>query len=212
MYVRHFVGAAVLLALGAHALAAQQEPVASPPPAQPAQPARQVAAVLGFSVGSMSIETASADRSQVGDRSFGLQLDAGALFRRHYYVGLDVGGQFLDDHAEFTQNTTGGKQKSTAAVTYFSAVTGVRTGTLRAVPLSLALYAGASVTVSRRSIDNCIDCQVDKLDIPGGAFVEPTLMFGRRAVRFRMTDRVYLTGDGMRNIVSAGIDFTPSKR
>jgi hypothetical protein len=66
--------------------------------------------------------------------------------------------------------------------------------------------------MSRRSIDNCTDCQVDKLDIPGGAFVEPALLLGGRNARLRVSDRVYLGGDGMRNVISVGADLQLRKR
>jgi hypothetical protein len=204
MYARHFLVGA-LLAIGPRALTAQQVAPAAPP-------ARQVAPVLGFTVGSLSIESASAARSHVGGRSYGLQLDGGVLVKRHLYFGVDIGGQFLDDSAQFTQNTTGGKMKSSASVTYFSGIVGARTGILPVVPAALGLNVGASATLSRRSIDNCTDCQVDKLDIPGGAFVEPTLLLGRRDLRLRMSDRVYLTGDGMRSVVSLGGDWQPRKK
>ena len=201
---RLFVGAA-LLAIGAQALPAQQ--IA---PATGAE--RKVAPVMGFTIGSLAIESASAANSQVGDRSYGIQLDGGVLVKRHFYFGVDIGGQFLDDKAQFTQNTTGGERKSTAAVTYFSAMAGARTGILPVVPMSFGLNLGASATVSRRSIDDCVDCQVDKLDIPGGAFVEPTLLLGRRSLRLRVSDRVYLGGDGMRSVISVGGDWIPRKR
>ena len=205
MHGRHvFVGAA-LVAIGAATLPAQQ---VAPAPS----PARQVAPVLGFTVGTLSIESASAARSQVGDRSYGIQLDVGALVKRHLYFGVDVGGQFLDDSAQFQQNTTGGMKKSSASVTYFSGIVGARTGVLPVVPLTFGLNVGASATISRRSIDNCTDCQVDKLTIPGGAFLEPTLLLGRRSARFRMSDRVYVSGDGMRSVISAGLDWQPSKK
>ena len=202
MHGRHFFAGAALLAIGAQALPAQQA-------APAAQASRQVAPIFGFSVGSLSIASASAARSQVGDRSYGLQVDGGVLVKRHLYLGIDVGGQFLDDSAQFTQNTTGGRMKSTASVTYFSAIAGLRTGIAPVVPAALGLNVGASATISRRSIDNCTDCQVDKLDIPGGAFVEPTLLLGRRSLRLRVTDRVYLAGDGMRSVMSFGGDWQP---
>lgn len=204
MHARHFFVGAAVLAIGARALPAQQIALA--------QPERQIAPVMGFTIGSMSIDPASATSAQVGDRSYGLQFDIGMLVKRHLYLGADIGGQFLDDNAQFTQNTTGGKMKSTASVTYFSAMAGARTGTLPAVPLSLALNLGASATMSRRSIDNCDDCHVDKLEIPGGAFVEPTLMLGRRSLRLRVSDRVYLGGDGMRSVISLGGDWQPRKK
>ena len=193
MRFSHIFAAAVLLAAGAQPLFAQQHE-------------RRFTPEFGLSVSTMAIESAAATRSEIGDRSYGLQIDAGVLMKRHFYFGVDLGGQFLDDHAQFTQSTTGGEMKSTASVTYLSALTGVRTGVLNAVPLALALNVGASATMSRRSIDNCSDCDVDKLDVPGGAFVEPVLVLGRRTVRFRMSNRVYLGGEGMLNVVSVGAD------
>src|SRR5215217_3183001 len=82
MQIRHFVSTVALLALGAQTLSAQQ--------------ARSVTPAFAITVGSMSIESASATSSQVGDRSYGLEFDAGALVKRHFYFGMDIGGQFLD--------------------------------------------------------------------------------------------------------------------
>ncbi|NUS98769.1 MAG: hypothetical protein HOQ11_15310, partial [Gemmatimonadaceae bacterium] len=47
----------------------------------------------------------------------------------------------------------------------------------------------------------------DKLKIPGGGFVEPTLLLRVRKFMIRATDRVYLGGDGMRSVISAGMQF-----
>ena len=199
MYVRHFVGAAVLLALGAQALAAQDS-LATPAAPRPVL-------VAGFTVGSLEMNPDAAARAEVGDRSYGLELYVGAVFKRRWYLGMDLGGQFLDDHAEFTENTTGGERKSTANVTYLSALAGVRTGTLGPVPVAMGLNVGASASMTRRSIDNCVDCSVDKLSIPGGGFVEPVLMFGRRRARLRVSDRVYFAGNGMRSVISLGLDY-----
>src|SRR6476661_8228757 len=149
--------------------------------------ARRTVPVFGISVGSMSIEPGSAASSQVGERSYGLQLDAGALVARHFYFGMDVGGQFLDDHAQFTQNTTGGEMKSTANVTYVSAIIGGRTGALG--PMALGLNVGASAS-----------------------FVEPMACSVRANARLRMTARVYLAGDGMRNVMSRGAELLLQKR
>ena len=80
------------------------------------------------------------------------------------------------------------------------------------VPLALGVNFGASTTITRRSIDNCTDCQTDKLKIPGGAWVEPTLFFGPRAFKLRVTDRVYFAGDGMRSVISVGGDYSGLKR
>lgn len=198
MRAGHLLITATLVALSGRTLAAQQ--------------ARQIEPTLGLSVGTMSIDSDAAAASQVGDRSWGLQFDFNLLVKRHFVFAVDLGGQFLDDKASFTQNTTGGEKKSTANVTYLSAMTGLRTGMLAAVPVQLGVNVGGSVTMSRRSIDNCVDCQVDKLSIPGGAFVEPTVLFGRRQVRGRVTDRMYFGGSGMQNVISAGIEVSLQKK
>ncbi|HEX5970496.1 MAG TPA: hypothetical protein VFY85_01135, partial [Gemmatimonadaceae bacterium] len=157
------------------------------------------------------IGSATATASQVGERAYGLQLDAGVLMARHFYLGADIGGQFLRDKAQFTQNTTGGEMKSSASVTYFSALTGVRT-LLGATPLAVGVNGGYSLATTRRSIDKCIDCQVDKLDIPGGAFVEPVLLFGRGSTRLRASDRTYVGGDGMRSVISVGLELQSRRK
>ena len=198
MRVRQVLSIAALLAAGSQQLQAQQ--------ATPKQ------WVFGFSVGSMAIEPTTAAASQVGDRSWGLQLDGGVLLNRFFYLGADLGGQFLDDKASFTQNTTAGEKKSTANVTYLSAVAGLRSRTLPAVPVALGVNAGFSGAMAKRSIDNCVDCNVDELKIPGGAFVEPTVLLGRKFAKVRLTGRYYLSGDGMRNVISAGVDFQPKRK
>lgn len=207
MRLQHALGCAALLLLATQPLAAQQ-------PAPASAPARNVVPTFSLTVGTLSMDSAAAVRSKVGDRSWGLELGAGVLVKRHFYFGVDLGGQFLDDSAQFTQSTTGGDMKSSAAITYLSAATGVRTGMMPRVPLALAVNVGASKTIGRRSIDNCTDCRVDKLDMPGGAWVEPSLLvgLGRRSVRGRVTNRIFLGGDGMRSVISAGAEVGLGKR
>jgi hypothetical protein len=202
-------GIVALLALGAPGLHAQDTTATRPVVAAPVQ---RYIPVLGISVGAAAIETGAASRAQVGDRSWGLQFDGGVLVKRFLYLGADIGGQFLKDHAQFTQNTTLGEKRSTANVTYFSAIAGLRTGAMPVVPVALHLNVGYSGTMTRRSIDQCIDCDVDKMEIPAGGFVEPVLMLGRQRARLRVSDRVYFAGDGMRNMISIGVDYEARKR
>ena len=203
-----------LVAGDAGALSAQQTAATPATAAQAATPqitAPQRAFVLGLGAGSMSIGSAAATASQVGERSYGLQIDAGLLMARHFYFGIDIGGQFLDDKAQFTQNTTAGEMKSSASVTYFSALAGMR-APLGATPLAVGVNGGYSLAMTRRSIDNCVDCQVDKLHIPGGAFVEPLLLLGQGSIRLRVSDRMYLGGDGMRSVISLGAELQPRRK
>ena len=214
---RLFLTALALVAGDAGALSAQQTVATPATAAQSTTP--QITApqggqrvfVLGLGAGSMSIGSAAATASQVGERSYGLQIDAGLLMARHFYFGADIGGQFLNDKAQFTQNTTAGEMKSSASVTYFSAVVGMR-APLGATPLAVGVNGGYSLATTRRSIDNCVDCQVDKLHIPGGAFVEPLLLLGRGSARLRMSDRMYVAGDGMRSVISLGAELQPRRK
>lgn len=199
MFGRCQMAAAALLAftMGARAL-----------PAQDGEGKRFVA---GITLNSMSIDATTAATQQVRPQSWGMQLDAGMLLMRHLYVGIDLGPQFLSDLATFTQNTTGGELKSTAALTYFSATMGSRTRPFRLVPgiapVAFGLYGGGSVTKGIRSIDNCDDCRTDKLEVPGGAFVQPTLVFGQGRTRLRVSDRVFVGGEGIQSVISAGMEF-----
>jgi len=200
MQIRHFAAVA-LLALPARAAFAQSVPAAP----------RNVVPTLGFSVGTLAIDPGTASTANVGERSYGLQFDGGIVVHKHLLFSADIGGQFLDDHAEFTQSTTGGNKKSSASVTYFSASTGFRTGIPVAFPVGFALNLGGSATMTRRSIDNCTDCHVDKMKIPGGGFVEPMLLVRVKTFMLRASDRVYM-GNGMQNVISAGMQIDLQKR
>ncbi|HEX8850484.1 MAG TPA: hypothetical protein VF761_13215 [Gemmatimonadaceae bacterium] len=196
MYIRQLVATAALVALAAGTAGAQAAPKT-----------RNVVPTFGFSIGTLAIDPDAAAGSSVGDQAWGLQLDGGVVVHKHLVLGIDLGGQFLDDKAQFTQSTTAGDMKSSASVTYFSGSVGLRSGIPASFPLGLAVNVGASATVSKRSIDNCVDCHVEKLRIPGGGFVEPTLLLRVRSFMLRATDRVYLGGNGMRSVISAGMQF-----
>ena len=197
-----YLAAAAFLALPAHALLAQATPAK----------VRNVVPTFGFSVGTLAIDPDAAATSSVGDRAWGLQFDGGVVVKKHFLFLADIGGQFLDDKAQFTQATTGGNKKSTSNVTYFSAATGFRTGIPTSFPIGFAFNLGASATMTRRSIDNCVDCHVDKMSIPGGGFVEPMLLVRVRNFMVRGSDRVYLGAKGMQSVISLGMQFDLNKR
>ena len=96
MHARHLAVAA-LFALTARGAAAQTAPKTA-----------SVVPTVGFSVGSLAIDPAAAAGSSVGDRAWGIQLDGGIVVRNHFLFGIDLGGQFLDDQAQFTEMTSGG--------------------------------------------------------------------------------------------------------
>jgi hypothetical protein len=179
-------------------------------PQLPAQQTRTPVPLLGLTAGTMVIDAGYAGLAQVGDRSYDLQLDVGTLLKKHIYLGLDFGGQFLSDRAAFTQNTTVGEKTSTASLAYVSAIAGLRSGMPSALPVALALNIGGTVTFGQRNIETCEDCHEEKLRIPGGAFLEPALLVGRGKTRFRASSRVY-GGGGMRGVTSVGVELGLAK-
>jgi hypothetical protein len=201
---------ALLLALGASApvLSAQTPAPAEPAPATPA--ARKPFA-LGIVVNALSIDPGIAARQQVGSRAWGLQIDAGVTFARFLYAGVDIAPNGLSDHAGFTQSTTAGDKSSSAMLMYFSALAGARSPAVRIIPglaaTSFGLYGGASTTTGERSISECVDCTTEKIDVPGGSFVQPTILFGEGTTRVRVSDRYYVGGKGLRSIISLGVEL-----
>jgi hypothetical protein len=178
--------------------------------AQDSIPARKPF-VFGITANAMSIDQATAGTQYVGQRSWGMQIDAGLLVKHHLYLGVDFGPQMLSDRASFTQSTTVGDLESSATLVYFSALAGPRTGAFQLIPgmppVALALYGGVSTTKTERSIDKCVDCYSEKMDIPGGSFVQPTLMFGAGRARLRLSDRVFVGGKGIRSVMSVGAEL-----
>jgi hypothetical protein len=177
--------------------------------AQDSIPARKPF-VFGITANAMSIDPTTAGGQLVGGRSWGMQFDGGLLLKR-LYVGIDFGPQFLSDKASFTQNTTGGEMTSTATLVYFSAMAGPRTPAFQLVPgmapMALGIYGGISKTATERSIENCTDCYSEKMDIPGGTFVQPTLLFGAGRARLRLSDRVFVGGKGITSVMSVGMEL-----
>ena len=177
--------------------------------AQDSIPARKPF-VVGFTANAMSIDPTTAGTQLVGGRSWGMQIDGGMLLKR-LYVGFDFGPQFLSDKASFTQNTTQGELKSTATLMYFSAMAGPRTRPFQLIPgmapIALGVYGGYSKTTSERSIDNCVDCYSEKVEIPGGTFVQPVMLFGAGRARLRLSDRIFTDAKGITSVISAGVEL-----
>ena len=191
-------GSLLALAAGSRDLSAQQA-------------ARRKPFTLGLALNAVSIDRATADAQAVHDRSVGLQFDVGYAAMRYFVLGADFGFAGLSDHAAFTQSTTGGDKRSTAALITFSGVAGPRTPALRLAgglpTVSLGLLAGATKTIGERSITDCLDCRSDRIEIPGGAFVQPTVVLGSGKTRVRLSDRHFVKGDGVRYVVSAGVEL-----
>lgn len=201
---------AALLAAAPATLRAQVTPTPAPAPAPVARAAAKPFS-FGLALTSMAIDPAAANAARVHNQTVGLQIDAGYVFAHLFYVGIDLGPQMLKDHASFTQATTAGDMTSTASEMYFSAIAGPRTPAFTVVPGRwsgvLSLLGGVSATSGKRSIDKCVDCMTDNINIPGGAFAQPTLLVGGDGARLRLAHRQYLTGNGIRFVSSLGVEL-----
>ncbi|MDB4885483.1 MAG: hypothetical protein JWN79_921 [Gemmatimonadetes bacterium] len=198
---------AIVVAPGASAQTAVQPAVQPAPPA----PAAPKPYIVGLTANTMSIAPTVAAGQMVGARSYGMQFDAGVTFARYLFAGADFGLQFLKDRAGFTQATTAGDMSSTATLVYVSAMAGAKTASVRIIPglaaTSLGVYGGASKTSGQRSIDKCSNCTTEDITVAGGPFVQPTLVFGEGAMRWRVSDRVYMGDKGIRSVISLGIEL-----
>jgi hypothetical protein len=74
-------------------------------------------------------------------------------------------------------------------------------------PIALGVYGGVSKTVTERSIENCSNCYSEKIDIPGGTFVQPVLLYGAGRARLRLSDRFFVGGKGITSVMSAGMEL-----
>jgi hypothetical protein len=127
----------------------------------------------------------------VGSRGWGLSFDFAATLQGILIGGADLGAAWVGDDSSFTQSTTGGQKKSSTAAFFASVYGGVRTP---AFPLSedkvmrsvVGVTFGASSWSGVRSIDSCVDCRSDKLDIDGGSYVEPFVLIGKRNTEDRL--------------------------
>lgn len=180
-------------------------------PAAEAQEPSRSPYMLGINATVTSIDPTVAATQQIGARSWGMQLDGGITLGKFLYAGVDFAPQFLSDHGAFTQTTTGGDKTSTAMLIYFSAMAGARTSPVSLIPglpaTSFGVFGGTSATKGERSIDNCSNCTTQDITVSGGAFVQPTLVFGDGNSRFRVSDRHYLDGKGIRDVISLGLEI-----
>jgi hypothetical protein len=167
--------------------------------------------LLGLTANHLSIDPVAAASQKVGARSWGVQFDAAYTFGKYFVVAADFAPNGLSDKAGFTETTTIGDKSSSAMLLYMSAMAGARTAPFRIIPglaaTSFGLYGGASTTRGERSISECVDCTTQNISIDGGTFVQPTIVFGEGRTRMRVSDRSYLGGKGIRNVISAGVEM-----
>jgi len=105
-----------------------------------------------------------------------MQLSFNPRLHRRILLGLDFAFEAFSDKEKFSQATTGGQRSSRVGMLYGSVAAG-----LVSPPLSrfeLALSVGSDWVAGKRSIENCVDCHSEDLDLHGGLFLEPLILMG----------------------------------
>jgi hypothetical protein len=158
--------------------------------------------VAGFT---SSIDSGAALREGVGERGWGFLAGGAYRLSPNLALGAELGGQYVKDEDVFTQQTTGGRRSSTTTLIEFAPYLGVR------LPagdrLQIGVNGGYGVLFARRTIENCSNCFTEDLDLDGGLYVEPMLLFGARdSLQFGATFRLYLGGD-LKNYIGIRVVF-----
>ena len=163
----------------------------------------------GFDVFTASLDAAAAETQGTADRMWGGQFSFGVTAARVLSVSADMGFVGLRDHQAFTEPTTGGDMTSTVGGVMGSLLAG-----LHAPPLALApnhaadLRAGVNVGYTLigadRSINDCVDCTLERVRIHAGAFWEPGIQVFHGKGGLSARYRVYGAGSDVRNALMVG--------
>ena len=152
---------------------------------------------LGLLTG--SVDSAVARREGIGTRGWGGNLGFGVRVSDIGRVGVEASAQYISDKNAFTQLTTGGTFRSTTTLYDISPYAGLRAplGNVRA-----GANVGYSLIFGTRTIQDCINCFSEGLNVDGGLYVEPAVAFGRPdSLQFGASYRVYLGGDAKNMIM-----------
>ena len=192
MIVRSLAMALVVLGMGAAAAA------------QAPEDERKNGWFMNGALISSGVVSGTANREGIGSRGFGFLAGGGAHIQEMIVAGAEVGFQFVHDKASFGQSTTGGYRTSTTGIWDLAGFMGVRAPSAKVGSQGWRVTGGVNVGLSgvggRRSIDNCIDCDSQGLEIGGGVYVEPVVMFFKRGhMTFGASYRVYRKSSDVRS-------------
>ena len=152
-----------------------------------------------FSLLTGSVDGVVARREGIGSRGWGGLVGGGLKFNRFAAAGLELTAQYVSDKNSFTQHTTLGTYSSTTTLLDIAPYAALR------LPLGDSFRAGAnggySLVFGTRTIENCINCFSQDLNVDGGLYVEPVISFGRDDhFQVGASFRTYLGGD-MKNMI-----------
>jgi hypothetical protein len=137
---------------------------------------------VGLELLTGAVDPDQAEQAGVGTRAWGIQLSGAVTAFRILTVGVDLGAVGLRDNRQFTENTTEGEKSSGVGAGMGSLALGLRTP-----PLALALGGANPARVSagvnvghtwmdaNRTIERCVDCHAEDVNIRAGDFWEPAL-------------------------------------
>lgn len=115
----------------------------------------------------------------LGRSAFSLGLDAHLVFGNYIRLGAGVFGFSPEDNEEFTVpvmdeygNISGGQGSAAGAGIFGEAGVTVPLGKAVRSELNLGLLG----VTADRSVANCVDCPVEALHIPAGAYIKPRLL------------------------------------
>ncbi len=208
--VRAQLALAIVIAIPALAQSGSPTPSPAPPP-----PRRIFGFVGSFDGLTSQFRSRTGDASGLGSRGWGLGLNAAMSIGRIVVLGADVGGAWTGDDSSFTQSTTAGQKKSSTMTFLGSVFAGAKTpvfplsraGEMRA---AIGVNTGMSKWSAVRSIDNCVDCRVDRPSLTGGRYIEPYVIIGKyNASAFaglKVGYRTYLANESTaRNVIFVGM-------
>jgi len=145
-----------------------------------------------------SVDSAVARREGIGTRGWGASLAVGMRVQNIGVLGLEGSAQYISDEDSFTQLTTGGTFSSTTTLYDIAPYAGLR------APLggvSAGANLGYSLVFGTRTIEDCINCFSEGLNVDGGPYIEPVVSFGKPdGMQFGVSFRKYLSGD-MKNML-----------
>jgi hypothetical protein len=151
-----------------------------------------------FSLLTGSIDGVVARREGIGSRGWGVLAGGGLKLNKLAGIGAEITVQYVSDNESFTQLTNQGTFSSTTTLVDAAPYLALR------APLgdsfSVGANGGYSLIFGSRTIENCINCFSEDLNVDGGLYVEPVAYIGKSGgFQFGASLRHYLGGD-MKNM------------
>jgi|GEM_PF-2794560 len=180
---------------------------ASPASAQAPQWERR----FGLEMLTGSVDPDQANAAGVGTRAWGVQFSGAVTAFRVLTVGVDVGAMGMRDKRQFTENTTEGEKSSGVGAGMGSLALGLSTppvavdlGRPSPARVSVGVNAGHTWMDVNRTIDRCVDCHAEDVNLRAGDFWEPALNVNMGIWGINARYRKYTGDSSIRDAVMIG--------